>query len=340
MSALDSLMLPHYVGRMVRTLVVGMANRGNKWAGEIDAHPAFQLLGVADVNGEVLAEKGDEHGIAPEHRHISYREAVASGQYDVAVIATPNHFHYPVAKGVLSAGLHCLVEKPFAETMEHAEELVALAEENKRALLVGQNYRYKAMIRLMTAAIRDEKLGRLSGIEASFHRYRPPRYSHEVIMPFPMLYLQAIHHLDWLLSILPSPIKRVFSRHRRLPWSAFDSPSICHVMLECKDGMLENYRGSYESRGEITPYDGQWRIECEKGDLIVDNKQSLWQVTKDGNRKQRLYRPRDGERAAESILLDDFLASVQDGSEAPVSGRRNLATLRLLFDVIAAGSEV
>ena len=294
---------------------------------------------MADVDEDTLALRGDEYNLDPGNRHCNLEQAVASGAYDVAVVATPNHLHYPVARQVLSAGLHCLVEKPFTENMEHARGLVALAETKDCVLLVGQNYRYKEMMRFLSRIISEEQLGRLSGIEGSFHRFRPPRYSHEIRMAFPMLYLQAIHHLDWILGILPTRISRVISRHRRAPWSGFESPSICHVLLESEDGILISYRGSYESHGEITPYDGLWRIECEKGDLIVDNNQTAWQITEEGTSRKRLYQTTKSETSSESRLLDDFLIQIRDGTEAPVSGRRNLETMRLLFEVIDSGRQ-
>ena len=320
----------------LKTLVIGAANRGNTWARAVRAHSGFQLSGIADISSKVLTERGEEYGVPAENRHLDHWEALAAGGYDVAVVAVPNHLHYPVAKDVLSSGTHCLLEKPFAETLDQAEELVELADAKRCVLEVVQNYRFRHTWQYISRFIREQRLGRIGGIETSFHRNRPPRYAHEVSMPYPMLFLQAIHHLDWLVSVLPAPIVQVSSRHRRVPWSAFTHPSVCHIILECEDGVLVSYRGSYESRGQITPYDGLWRFEFEHGDLVVDRDRQVWQITESGAKTERICDAEE-EDTGDQGLLDALLQAITEGVEPPTSGRQNLKTLRLLLEVIAAG---
>ena len=318
---------------MHRTLVVGVASRGGPWINAVKAHEKFELSGLADLNAEILVKRGEESGIRPENRHLTLEDALGSGKYDVAVVVTPNHIHYPVTKQILGAGVHCLLEKPFTEEYAHAEELVRLAEDKKLVLEIGQNYRFKPICRFVAEFIRGQKLGRLSGIEASFHRHRPPRFEHERVMRFPMLYLQAIHHLDWMLSILPSPVVEVFSRHRRAPWSEWREPSICHFVLRCQDDVMVSYRGSYESQGEITPFDGLWRFEFERGDLLINGNRQVVQVTERGEKTDVIYAVGEDESSGEAELLDGMDEAIVGGVEPPTSGRRNLETLKMLFKI-------
>ncbi len=324
--------------RQLRTLVIGVANRGNTWAEAVTAHARFDLRGIADIDPQVLAQRGAQYSIPDTRRHADYEQALRSRDYDLAVVAVPNHLHYPVAKAVLEAGVHCLLEKPFAETIVQAEELVNLADSAQCILQIVQNYRFKERWQFIADFIRAQRLGHIAGVEASFHRYRPPRFQHEVEMSYPMLFLQAIHHLDWLVSVLPAPIVAVLSRHRRVPWSEFRHPSICHLVLECADGVLVSYRGSYESRGQITPYDGLWRFEFEQGDLVVNEQQEIWQITEQGAKREQLCESAQADKG-DAALLDTLYAAITQGTEPPTSGRRNLRTLRLLFDVIAAGGD-
>jgi predicted dehydrogenase len=154
-----------------------------------------------------------------DRRHLDYRRAVKSGRYRVAIIVTPNHLHYPMARDILSSGVHCILEKPFAETIPQAEELVDLTAGKAAALVIGHNYRFKAPFRAMAGVIRDVRLGTLICGEISFHRHRPPRFEHERPMSYPLLFLQGIHHLDLLVSFLPSPIRQVHCRHYLPPGS-------------------------------------------------------------------------------------------------------------------------
>jgi len=231
--------------------------------------------------------------------------------------------------------MHCVLEKPFTEQWAQAEELVRLANRKGLALVIGHNYRFKAPFMRIAEGFRSGKLGPLIGVEVSFHRHRPPRYEHERRMSYPLLFIQGIHHLDLLISFLPAPIEQIHCRHYLPPGSPWQSPSVCHLMLRCSDGTLVSYRGSYECRGEQTPYNGRWRFEFEQRDLFLDTQGKLWQIQDE--MRACLYEPREGERSSDELLLDTVKQTIEEGREAPTSGRNNLATLRLLFAVIGAG---
>ena len=322
---------------MYPTLIIGIKNRGMAWAQAVKAHPGFELAGVADIDPAVLFERSNELGLPELGRYLDYRAALSSGRYRVAIVVTPNHLHYPLAKDILQAGVHCLLEKPFAERLQQAEELVDLAQGKGLALVIGQNYRFKAPFLLIAEAIREGRLGRLIGVEGSFHRYRPPRYEHELAMCYPLLILQGIHHLDLMAASLPAPIEDIQCRHSLPTESPWRIPSVCHLILRCRDGAMVSYRGSYESRGEQTTYNGLWRFEFVRGDLILDETGKLWQVEPEN--RLCLYEPREGERSSNELLLDTLQEAIAEGKEAPTSGRNNLATLRLLFAVIGKGEE-
>ncbi len=319
----------------IPTLIIGVKNRGATWAQALRAHPRFSLEGLADVDLEVLSARGGELGVLASRRFADHRAALATGLFRAVVVVVPNHLHYPIARDVLEAGAHCLLEKPFADTMEQAERLVELAAARSLALVIGHNYRFKPPFRAAADALRVGRLGPLIGVEASFHRHRPPRHDHELAWRYPLLTIQGIHHLDWLLSILPAGIAGIHCRHYLPPGSPWRSPSVCHLVLACADGTLVSYRGSYECRGEQTPYNGLWRLECRDGDIRIDGDGRVWQEDADGRRC--LYEPAAGERGGDELLLDTLHEAIADGREAPTSGRRSLATLRLLFEVIRRG---
>jgi predicted dehydrogenase len=320
---------------MYSTLIIGIRNRGLAWAEAVQSHPDFELSGVADNDPEILRMRSEALNLPEADRHLDYRRALNSGRYRVVIVSTPNHLHYPMARDVLNSGIHCVLEKPFAETLPQAEELADLAERKALALVIGHNYRFKAPFLGIAGVMREARLGSLIGGEISFHRHRPPRFEHERAMHYPLLFLQGIHHLDLLISFLPHPIEQIYCRHYLPPGSPWASPSVCHLVLGIADGATISYRGSYECRGEQTPYNGLWRLEFERGDLALDAQGKLWQCEQSDRRC--LYEPKDGEPSSDELLLDTVRQAIEEGIKAPTSGRNNLDTLRLLFDVIAAG---
>jgi len=320
-----------------RTIVIGINNRGLKLAETVKAHPHFALTGIADLDGPRLAQVGNKLQVPKYGHYTDYKTALASGNFDVAVVALPNHLHYPASKDVLNAGMHCLTEKPFTLKMSHAEELVTLADKKKLVLEVVQNNRFTPSLDYVKQCIAGQRLGRLAGVEVSLHRNRGPRSEQEQQLPCSVLFIQGIHHLDWLRTALPAPIKTVIGRFYRPTWSRWKCPSICHIILECEDGVLVNYRGSYESQGEITNFQARWRFELERGDLLVDDNLDVWQLSEFGQKRELVHKSQT-ERDNNIPLLDALHEAIVNGTEPPTSGRDNIKTLKLLLDIVSSAA--
>lgn len=324
--------MPHNV------LVIGLNNRGCTLARTVSSHAAFELAGLADIDSSRLRAVGEDFAVPAQNCFTDYKKALASGNFDVAVVALPNHLHYTATRDVLNAGMHCLTEKPFTLKMADAEELVALADEKKLVLEVVQNNRSNPALAFIRQFIAEQRLGRLAGVQVSLHRNRGPRSEQEQQLLCSVLFIQGIHHLDWLRSALPAPIKTTIARLHRPPWSLWKCPSICHVMLECEDGVLVNYRASYESRGEISSFTGRWRFEFEKGDLILDDKQDVWQVTELGQNRQLIHKF-NPEVDNNAPLFDALHEAIVNGTEPPTSGRDNLKTLKIILDIVQTAGQ-
>ncbi|MEW6264279.1 MAG: Gfo/Idh/MocA family oxidoreductase [Thermodesulfobacteriota bacterium] len=86
-------------------------------------------------------------------------ELLNDPEIDAVVIAIPAALHYEYARRALIAGKHVLVEKPLALKKEEAEDLVRLAEENKRVLMVGHVFLYNAAVRKVKEYIESGQLG-------------------------------------------------------------------------------------------------------------------------------------------------------------------------------------
>lgn len=80
---------------------------------------------------------------------------------DAVVIASPAVTHYELSKKALLMGRDVFVEKPFTLNLEHAEELVGLAEKRNRVLMVGHLLEYHPVVRRLKAMIQSGELGPL-----------------------------------------------------------------------------------------------------------------------------------------------------------------------------------
>jgi UDP-2-acetamido-3-amino-2,3-dideoxy-glucuronate N-acetyltransferase len=86
---------------------------------------------------------------------------------DGVVIATPAETHYALAKRVIDAGKHLLVEKPLALNVDEGRRLVELADSRGVTLMVGHLLEYHPAVLRLAQLIRSGELGELRYIYSS-----------------------------------------------------------------------------------------------------------------------------------------------------------------------------
>jgi UDP-2-acetamido-3-amino-2,3-dideoxy-glucuronate N-acetyltransferase len=91
--------------------------------------------------------------------HESWAAVLKDSDVRALVISTPAGTHFPLAKEALLAGKDVMVEKPLALRRREGEELVALAAEHRRILMVGHVLRYHPAVAKMKEMIRNGEIG-------------------------------------------------------------------------------------------------------------------------------------------------------------------------------------
>ncbi|WP_212911928.1 Gfo/Idh/MocA family oxidoreductase [Streptomyces sp. TS71-3] len=138
-----------------------------------------------------------------------------AGEFDVAVIASPNRTHVPYATAALKAGLHVVVDKPLAATAAEARELSTLAERQGRLLSVFQNRRWDNDFLTLRRLLDEGTLGDVWRFESRYERWRPQpkggwRESGDPEEVGGLLYDLGSHVVDQAL-VLFGPVVRVYA---------------------------------------------------------------------------------------------------------------------------------
>ncbi len=132
----------------------------------IEANPAAELTAVADPN-EQNRRRASER-FSPAAEYSDFREMLANETLDAAVVATQHAFHYEVAAECLRKGLHVLVEKPMVLSSEHASDLLRLASEAGREIIVGYPWNYTAQTNSVREWIGEGEIGDLLYVHSLF----------------------------------------------------------------------------------------------------------------------------------------------------------------------------
>jgi predicted dehydrogenase len=118
---------------------------------------------VADTDSHRLASLVTNQ---PGIQTTTQVEDVFVSDVDGVIIATPVRTHYQLAKEALLHGKHVLVEKPLTADVAEARELVALAKEQGRVLMVGHTFEYNPAVNELRRLVQSGELGRIYCIEA------------------------------------------------------------------------------------------------------------------------------------------------------------------------------
>lgn len=149
--------------RSIRFGVIGWGYWGPKIARNLESLSQASVSMVADMDVNRL------HLLAasqPWIRTTSRVEEVFASEVDGVVIAAPVRAHYQLAREALLHDKHVLVEKPLTASVEEAEELVRLAHERGRVLMVGHTFEYSPAVNELKKLIENGDLGRIYCIEA------------------------------------------------------------------------------------------------------------------------------------------------------------------------------
>ena len=142
--------------------VIGWGYWGPKITRNLLAMPHSTVSIIADTDVYRLASLTTTQ---PGILTTTQVEDVFHSDVDGVVIATPVRTHYRLAKEALLHGKHVLVEKPLTANVAEAEELVALAEQQQRVLMVGHTFEYSPAVNELRKMIQNGDLGKIYCIE-------------------------------------------------------------------------------------------------------------------------------------------------------------------------------
>jgi predicted dehydrogenase len=144
---------------MMNKLSAAIAGAGFMGAAHVEAlrRLGIEVTGILGIDiheGERISRK---LGLPRVYKTID--EICVDPQVDVVHLCTPNYLHFPMAKAAFLAGKHVICEKPLANTAAEAQELVSLAQSQKRIGAVNYNLRYYPLCQEAHARVKTGQIG-------------------------------------------------------------------------------------------------------------------------------------------------------------------------------------
>jgi UDP-N-acetylglucosamine 3-dehydrogenase len=294
----------------IRVGVVGVGNMGQHHARVYSEISDCELVGVVDLDLALAESVAERHGTKAFTNHKDLmREGV-----DAVSIAVPTSCHYEIASFFLENGIHCLIEKPIAKTLDEGRRLVQLAEEKGVKLMVGHIERYNPAVRKMKEIVVKGLLGKILIVNTRRVGPFPPKVADVGIVVD-----LATHDIDVVRYLYGKEPSKSYSKVGSIKHPFEDHALILLDFGEGAASIEVNWFTPHKVRtAVVTGTDGIAYMDYIKQSIVIYN--SEWVMEP----KIENFEPLKAEIA-------HFISCIREDKEPLTSGEEGLRTLEVAY---------
>src|SRR5687767_2387666 len=321
-----------------RALLVGAGSMGKAWARNLLGHPGVEVVGWIDIRREAAESAVAELELGGIHAGDDLAKALRDLSPDFVVAVTVPDAHRDVTILSLRAGVPVLGEKPMADSMERAREMVAESERAGKLYMVSQSRRYDARIHAFRNLI-TQNLGMLGVLNSDFYigahfgGFRDQ-------MENPLILEMAIHTFDAARYLSNVDAVSVYCEEFNPSWSWYKGNACATALFEMTGGLRYAYRGSWCSEGRHTSWESEWRAVGRNGTATWDGTSApVAEVVQESSEflstfKQFSAEPEEGYPTGIAGSLQDFLRALRTRSVPMGECHDNIKSLAMVFAAI------
>lgn len=313
------------------------------WLNPACLNPDVRIVGLADLN--LAAAENRRNEFAPDAVVGTDAAAlIAELKPEIVFNCTVPAAHYAVSMAAFAVGAHVLSEKPLANTMAEARELVSAAATANRLFAITQNRRYNQGARAARAVLAGGAIGEVTGvmcdffIGAHFGGFRDE-------MEHVLLHDMAIHHFDLARFFIGGTPNAVFCYEWNPRGSWYRHGANAQAIFTFEDDIVFNYRGSWCAEGVPTSWNGAWRFIGTDGSLIWDGEGAvrLEKVKATGEFLSEIdsspipLEPAPGKDQEHASIIEEFVGCIRDGTVPETDAADNIHSLAMVFAAVQSG---
>lgn len=291
----------------MRVGVIGVGVMGRNHARILSKMKGVDLVGVCDTNRRTADEVASFYGTIPFY----YPEELLEQGLDAAHVVVPTFIHHEIAEMAIERGCNVLIEKPIADTVEHAQDIFRIAARRGVKLMVGHIERFNPAIHRLKELISEGQLGDL--LSVSTLRVAP--YPRRIVDTGIIVDL-GCHDIDIMSYLADCRVREVFCTASSTVHHLEDTASISLTFENGASGHIEtSWLSKIKARKLFATF--------ESGFVLVDFiDQSL--ILYDDERAHEI-RIRKAEPLREEI--NEFMRCVSDGEEPHIGGEASIHAL-------------
>jgi predicted dehydrogenase len=307
--------------RPLRVGVVGVGVMGSNHARVFVGLPGTELVGVADPDRKQAEFVARTLGCAA----VTNVEELLDREVDAITIAAPTHLHRDIALTCIAHGVHVMVEKPIASSVDEGREITGAARRAGVTLMVGHVERFNPAVEAIKGAIRGEDI-----LSIAITRVGPfpPRMSNVgVVIDL------AVHDIDLIGWFTDSDIVEV---QPQLSSAVAEREDIALLQFRTASGVLAqintNWLTPFKARNVTVATRGKYVM----GDLLTRQVTECFGFQPDGSYSMRHLSVGHAEPLRSELIA--FLRAVRSGATPAVTGEEGVASLEIATQCLAVRS--
>jgi predicted dehydrogenase len=322
----------------LKTAVIGVGSMGRNHARVNWELPNVHLVGVADRNETTVRTIADRYNTRP---YTDYRQLLDEQKPDAVTIAVPTSYHQEVALEVIQRGIHLLIEKPIAFSVDEAKVMINAAQNAKVHLMVGHIERFNPAVIALKQHLANNELGHVFQVDARRQGPLPER-----INDVGVVVDLAVHDLDIMRYVTQAEITRVYAETENGIHS--QKEDLLSGVVRLSNGtigtLLINWITPTKIREfYVTGEGGMFKVDYLTQDLyFFENAKANggeWESMRvlRGVSEGRMVRYHIEKREPLRVEHEAFQAAVRGETPIAVSGEDGLIALELAHAVVNSG---
>lgn len=318
---------------------IGLIACGGITQSHLSAYKAqgYEVVALCDVELERAEKRRAE--FYPEARVTTdATEILNDPEIEVVDIASHPRERLPLVEAALAAKKHVLSQKPFALSLDAAERLCALADQNGVTLAVNQNGRWAPHFAYLREAVRAGVIGEVVSVHLGVHwdhtwvKGTPFEAIHDLVF-----YDFAIHWFDFLSTVIPGKARQVFASRAHAAGQTIAPPMLAQALVQFDGGQASLVFDAHVKHGSLD----RTVVVGTKGTLFSTGPdlgtQTVTLTTEAGIATPELTGTwfNDGFKGT----MGELLCAIEESREPQNSARNNLASLALCFAAIASANQ-
>lgn len=293
-----------------------------------------KIIGLADVNEDILKKQGETLGLDKSQLFIDFNEACEKVKADFCGIAIPPQFHTPAAIAAMENGMPVICEKPIADTLNAARAMVRTAQKTGLPCAIIQNYRYAPNKQELVRIREEGRLGRLQHIvgryACDYRKYGSWGKSWRHDMDFSLLFEGSIHHMDMLRFLTGGDCETLCGFGWNPEWSSFKHYSSGMYLMKMDNKIHALYEGNSSAAGILNCWHSEYyRAEFEEGAVEIASGNEM-KIHKVGHEVE-IYDAPDMQFSGHDYLFDEFLNWLGSGKPSATRIEDNIKSFAMII---------